>query len=170
MPIEFEKTSTDDLPPGADVFTGPKSAAPRTKARSASTVKTTGAVPWTEIEESLNASYMMAGGFLMLTPKVPDRMRPVGQQLMANAETCTAAWIEAAKKNPKLAKALTKFVSGSAYAGLVSAHMPIVLAVAMAINPRVVPSFESQPEPKDVDVPAEETNVSPLFNLTDVGM
>ena len=173
MPIEFEKSSTDDLPPGADVFTGRKSAAPRTKARS-TTVKTTGAVPYAEIEESLNATYMMAGGFLLLTPKVPDRFRPIGQQLMANSETCTAAWIEAAKKNPKLAKALTKFVSGSAYAGLISAHMPIVLALAMAINPRVVPSFEQpvrdEPKREEQQPETDQYNVSPLFNLADVGM
>jgi hypothetical protein len=170
MVLEFEKTTDSefgDLPPGAD-FKGPRSAAPRRKATS-TTAKTTGAVPWTEIEESLNATYMMAGGFLMLTPRVPDRVRPVGQALMMNAEQCTGAWIEAAKKNPKLAKALTKFVSGSAYAGLISAHMPIVLAVAMALNPRIVPMETPDKQPDEEQKP-ETDNVSPLFNLADVGM
>jgi len=170
MALEFEKTTLDeDLPPGSE-FKGPRSAAPRRKAASPN-AKTTGTVPWVEIEESLTATYMMAGGFLAMTPRVPERVRPVGQALMMNATQCTEAWIEAAKKNPKLAKALTKFVSGSSYAGLISAHMPVLLAVAMAVNPRVVPveglQEKDAPETSFAEAPG---NVSPLFNIPDVGL
>jgi len=160
--VEFNKVDPDDIPPDFK-----PTAAQRKAGRTTGAVKTTGAVPWTEIEQSLTASYMMAGGFITLTPHVPDRMRPVGQSLMQNAEQCTAAWIEAARKDPKLAKALTKFVSGSAYAGLISAHMPILFAIGMAVSPRT----QVAQEPRDIDVPTEpDSNVSPLFNLADVGM
>lgn len=126
------RTTFDDL--GIE-DTPPKSMPRRTNP---TTAKTTGNVPWAEIEASLTSSYMMAGGAIALTPKVPDRMRPIGQALMMNAEQCTAAWIEAAKKNPKLAKALTRFVSGGAYAGVVAAHMPILFAAVAAANPRMM--------------------------------
>lgn len=161
--VEFNKVDPGDIPPDFK-----PTAAQRKAGRSTTgAVKTTGAVPWTEIEQSLTATYMMAGGALALTPRVPDRFRPVGQSLMQNAEQCTAAWIEAARKDPKLAKALAKFVSGSAYAGLISAHMPILFAIGMAVSPRT----QVAQEPRDIDVPTEpESNVSPLFNLADVGM
>lgn len=165
--VEFNKVDPDDIPPDFK-----PTATQRKAGRTTGAVKTTGAIPWTEIEQSLTATYMMAGGALALTPRVPDRFRPVGQSLMQNAEQCTAAWIEAARKDPKLAKALTKFVSGSAYAGLISAHMPILFAIGMAVSPRTQVVQEQgqdgpSPVPDNLDaVP----NVSPLFNLADVGM
>lgn len=130
----------DDIPPAKTTTTKPR-------AKTTGTAKTSGSVPWSEIEDSLTAVYIMAGGFLQFTPQVPERVRPIGAALQANTDQCVAAWIEAAKKNPKLAKALTRFAMGSAYGGIVTAHLPILFAIYAAANPPAVNGTDQDAEP-----------------------
>lgn len=56
----------------------------------------------------------------------------VGLQLVANSAECGKAWEQLAKDDPRVAAALDRLLTVSAYGALVTAHLPIVIAALVA--------------------------------------
>jgi hypothetical protein len=115
-------------------------------------------VSMTDIQESLENMYVLAGGMASAYPN--PRVAFIGSALSDNAERAARSIVEAAEKDPKLKRALTKMMTAGAYTGIVMAHMPILMAVYMAVTapPEVfgiAPTVEAEPEP--------ESDTPPLF-------
>jgi hypothetical protein len=106
------RKAVDQPIPGAKKTPEPKVEAPPLTAASSKA-----------IEESLSGLYALAG--VMLMPIKPD----VAFAVSANAGDCAHAWVELAKTNPGVQKALLSLLKTSAWGGLAIAHMPIILAI-----------------------------------------
>lgn len=67
--------------------------------------------------------YVFAG--MGLTPFKPA----VGQALAMSADDCAKAWMELAKSNPAVRRAILSLMQTSAWGGLAVAHLPIMYAI-----------------------------------------
>lgn len=54
--------------------------------------------------------------------------RPLtGEVIVANAESCTDAWFKLADENASVRRAILAMMEGSAWAGILAAHLPILM-------------------------------------------
>lgn len=129
--------------------TGDKAESPRKpRARSVAAPKTTGAPSMAEIEETIQGLYTFIGATLSSGIAGP-RGTIVGNAVAENAEKCAAAYADAARRDPKFAKFLTKAMSTGAYGGLIFAHMPIAMSVYFAMSAKLEPvSTDDEPAPQ----------------------
>lgn len=127
---------------------GDKEATPpkRSPGRPRSTATPVNAGPSLDvIESSISDFYTLAGGIVGAMPN--QKAQIIGGAISQQAEQCAKSIVEAAKNDPKLRKALQKMFRASAYSGIVVAHLPIAMAVYMAL---MMPTPSSEPvEPED---------------------
>lgn len=71
------------------------------------------------------------GMALMLMPFQPE----IAMRVSQSAEGCADAWIEFSKTNPAIKRFLIGLVTASAGGALIIAHVPIMIAVAIAFVP-----------------------------------
>lgn len=118
----------------------------RSTPRANSTLKTTGTVSLSEVQTSIEGMYKFLGTTLVIAPG--DKTTLIGEAVAENAESCAAAYIDAANKDPKFAAFLQKAFKTGAYGGLVFAHLPILMACYQALNPpKTVPVEDQEPMP-----------------------
>ncbi len=103
--------------------------------------------------------YILVGA--MLSPVDPI----CGGAIIQQAPDCAKALETLAKQNPEVRRVLVALVSTSAYGAVVTAHIPIILAVAAhhipAMRPTQVPTMPGPADFTDVDpdAPAPRSNV-----------
>ncbi len=70
------------------------------------------------------------------------------QVIFANAETAAKSVAKLADDDPKVRRVIEKFLSASAYAGVIAAHMPIVYGIMMnhGVNIPFLPSNNEESE------------------------
>lgn len=107
----------------------PRPAAPPKRTASKSVVT---AVPLAQIKDSLTDMYVLVGSILSSYPN--PKMQMVGSAITLNHEKCVESIIDAAKKDPKLARALSKLVTTSVYGAIVVAHLPILMSIYFAFT------------------------------------
>lgn len=113
-----------------------------------------------EVRQSLEDLYTLAGSLLSAYPN--PRLAMVGASISTNAEKCAESIIEAAKKDPKLKRALIKMTTAGAYSGIFMAHMPIIMAGYVAIKAPNA-AFET-PETTIDETPIHNAGPSPFGN------
>jgi hypothetical protein len=96
-------------------------------------------------KDAISQLYVFAG--MGLTPFKPT----VGVALANSADDCAKAWMELAKTNPAVRRAILSMLQTSAWGGLAIAHLPILYAL-MQPNPAGV---------KEVTPVDRETPVQP---------
>ena len=115
--------------------------APKTPPRRVNAVRESSPLPsLPQIRKSLVDMYNYVAMFVAI--KDAD----VAQSIIENAEECAESLIKLAEKNPAFKRTLAKLVASSAYAGVITAHMPILFVVAV----KYVPAL------RDLSVPAEQ--------------
>lgn len=111
--------------------TPPKPAATRRTAPKATVTE----VPLAQIKSSLTDMYVLAGSILGSYPN--PKLAMVGKSITDNHEKCVEAIIEAAKKDAKLRKALSRLTMTSTYGAILVAHLPVLMAIYMAFIMKV---------------------------------
>lgn len=141
MPFDAEP-GTADAPPkrGPGRPPGPRGA----------TKPTAVDVSLAQIREAAQNAYLLIGTGVSQLPSA--RWRLVGGQIMADADKCADAWETAARKDPRIRKALAKLTTGSAYAELVVANSGILMMVALALAGKLDAEPATDPDP-DAAVP-----------------
>jgi hypothetical protein len=79
-------------------------------------------------QRELGQFFGMVGGAVMLV-NLND-----GRVIAEHADRMAAAWADLAKENPKVKSALTKLMAPGPWAGVVTATMPVVIAIAANHN------------------------------------
>lgn len=134
------------FPPKVDMPKGePKPAAPKDKLSEK-------VVPKNKVDilsVSLPGMYSTLGAFVCMVDV------PCGTAIIESADDCAKSLIEVAKNNPKVANALLKLMEGGAWGGVIVAHAPIIMAIAVHHKPQRKP----KPEPRDHN-PAGNGNLS----------
>jgi hypothetical protein len=111
------------------------------------------------LAQPLNDIYVMIGA--LLAPIDPT----CGGAIIRQAPECAKALEALAKQNPEVRRVLVALVSTSAYGAVITAHIPIVLAVATHHLPAMRPAEDrssNQDVPADIvmdDGPAPRSNV-----------
>jgi hypothetical protein len=77
------------------------------------------------IRSNLQGFYVQAGLLASVAGK-----DAIGRALVGQSEPCADAWVELAKTNPTVRRALLQMTKVSAVGVLVSVHVPIIMAVA----------------------------------------
>lgn len=105
------------------------------------------------------APRMPAGGlaapltdmYIMVGAVISPMDATCGGAIINQAPECAKALEKLAKTNPEVRRVLVNLISGSAYGAVITAHIPIVMAVAMHHMPGV------RPEPAPVeDLPTDD--------------
>lgn len=91
----------------------------------------------TKLHNELEQLYTMAGA---MTTMVDQQ---IGTTIIIQASACAESLDDLAAKNPRVKKALEKMLQTSVYAGVIAAHIPIVVAIATKYVPELRESYES---------------------------
>ena len=78
-----------------------------------------------KLEKSLYEFYVLVGTTITLINQDDGRL------IIENAENCARAMDKLAAENPAVRKALTKLMTGSAVGGVIIAHAPIIMGLAV---------------------------------------
>lgn len=116
--------SEDDTPPG----TPPK------RRRKKTSMKTESLPPFRAgtIAKGMNALYRKAGRLIRIWDyEIGSAVIAITRAEEDDDVTVGDAWEDLAKQNPRIRAALLKLMHGGAWTGLVTAHLPILLAIAM---------------------------------------
>jgi hypothetical protein len=97
--------------------------------------------------------YIMIGSFMSVADPV------CGAAIISSAKDCGKSLEALAKQNPEVRRVLVKLVSGSAYGAVITAHVPIIMAVA---NHHLLPAFVPTPGPVQDDRPQYQENPAPV--------
>jgi len=89
----------------------------------------------------------------------------LGETIGKRADKCADAWMELAKKNDSVRRALLAMMEGSAWSAVIAAHLPILLAAipdrAVANNPLLGMARNLGVSMDDEDAESEPTNEPP---------
>ena len=85
-----------------------------------------------EMRQSIEDFYVLGGTLLSQVPN--PRTQMVGAAVVTNANKCAESIIEAAKKDPRLKRALIRLTTAGAYSGIFIAHTPIIMAAYVAFQ------------------------------------
>ena len=107
-----------------------------TKATTARRVAEPPSKPGTFVEP-LETIYSMVGVGVSMIDKPDHECGPV---IAENAHDIAVKWDELAQKNPDVRRALRKLTQGSAWAGVIGAHVPVALAIIAVHAPGALPS------------------------------
>jgi hypothetical protein len=108
---------------------------PRKKTSTRSTVREPPAKPG-EFVAPLVEFYTMAG---MAVAVMDKKDQVCGPAIAESAQQCAEAWDNLAQKNPAVRKALRSLLSASAVGAIVTAHLPIMIAILTQHMPGVIP-------------------------------
>lgn len=75
--------------------------------------------------------------YVMLGVVITPFNQTVGTSLVQNAEACAKAWDKAARADKKLQRVLMLLIAGGTWGELAAAHMPIGMALAVSLSPRM---------------------------------
>jgi hypothetical protein len=89
-----------------------------------------------EFVEPLTQFYVMAG---MTVAALDKHDQVCGPAIAESAEQCAQAWDDLAQKNPAVRRALRSMLQVSAVGAVVSAHLPIMIAILTQHMPGAVP-------------------------------
>ena len=92
------------------------------------------------IRDNLNGLYVQAGLLVSLAKPASGRV------IVESAQSCSDAWVDLARTNPAVRRALVNMTRVSAVGAVVAAHVPIVMAVA-ADTGLLVPTPAGVPGP-----------------------
>ena len=154
MAIQQEKMPFDPADDIRKYGNVPGDASPKPRATRTTTPKTPAADQPTmvEVRKSLEDIYALVGNMLAAYPN--PRLAMVGQSIASHAESCAESIVEAAKKDPKLKRALLKMTTAGAYSGIFMAHMPILMAGYVAFK-LPVETLTAQPADETTDTPPD---------------
>lgn len=100
-----------------------------------------------EFVEPLTEFYVLAG----MTVSMLDKKDQVcGPAIAESAESCAKAWDELAQKNPAVRHAIRSMLQVSAVGAVVSAHLPIMIAILTQHMPGAIPPA-MRPAPPEPD-------------------
>lgn len=102
----------------------------------------------TALKKSLEETYALLGTSVFMFDQ------QIGLTIIQKAPDCAAALDELARTNPAVKKALMKLMETSVYAAVISAHAPIVVAVATKYVPYLRDSYEQTVENSNTEAPA----------------
>lgn len=123
----------------------PKPSAPR-KPVGRPPAATVGLLELAKIKESIEETYTLLGAFLGSMPN--PKLQAIGPVISAQAEACADALVDAARKDKRLHKALSKLFRAGAYSAIVMAHLPILITIYMAYMPQPAePNLHAVPNP-----------------------
>lgn len=149
--VDDYKIPEQGVPPREGFMTRARSrkAAPKPAAKKASE-RVPASKPG-EFVEPLTQMYTMIGmGTVALDVRAGHEDHNCGPTIVENAEKIAQSWDELAQKNDNVRKALRTMLQGSAWAGVIGAHLPIAMAIFSNHAPGSVPTImkPQQPEPK----------------------
>lgn len=104
------------------------------------------------MRESIENFYVLAGTIASQFPN--PRTVVVGNAIKDNAEKCAEAIIEAAKKDPRLKRALIRLTTAGAYSSIFIAHTPIIMSIYVALQ--APDSAFEPPETVEADDPTTQ--------------
>lgn len=108
-----------------------------------------------EFVEPLTQFYTMAGmGVAMLDARGGHDDHTCGPTIAENAVKIATAWDELAQKNDQVRKTLRTMLQGSAWAGVIGAHLPIAMAIFSQHMPGSIPPIM---KPAPAEDTAEDT-------------
>jgi hypothetical protein len=113
----------------------------------------------TKIAKELANMYTMVGTTVyMVNPRI-------GVTIINKADDCASALDDLARTNPRVRRALERMLTTSAYSAVITAHLPIVVAVATEYVPFIRDAYEqSFSGPADADDGNNDGTVHPFPN------
>lgn len=84
------------------------------------------------MRQSIEDFYVLLGTLISQVPN--PRVAMVGNATSANATKCAESIMEAAKKDPRIMRAIIKLTTAGAYSGIFIAHTPIIMAAYIAFQ------------------------------------
>lgn len=114
---------------------------PRKRAASSSGTRTRSRRKTVDIKAGMTDLYANVGLGVALIPGKPLEGSPltttqaVSATILESAEKCGEAWALVADENPAVKAQLERLLTASAWSAVIAAHLPILSAVALAVQP-----------------------------------